>query len=138
MTIEEAKEMLPIMEAYAEGKVIQCRKIGTCEWKDIFDIQKFSPNLYYYRIKPEPQYRPFTTQEECLNELQNHVPYGILKNKETSKTVKIHGLYTEIFGRQLKIAISNDCDNCWETANFAYYSYEFKDGTPFGIKEEIL
>ena len=54
MTRENAKKLLPIIAAYAEGKVIQMKFARADKWKDIneptFD---FAPG--HYRIKPEPR-----------------------------------------------------------------------------------
>lgn len=64
MTREEAKEMLPIIKAFCEGKRIQ---FLFDEWKDIDEIgiREFLENPELYRIKPEPKYRPFKDTEEC-------------------------------------------------------------------------
>lgn len=61
MTKETARELLPIMGAIAEGKAIQSRSKGGADWQD-FD---HNPSLYNldYRIKPEPQFRPWTYEE---------------------------------------------------------------------------
>ena len=66
MTREEAKEYLPIMQAFAEGKDIQIRNITDDGWDDINDDRmSFCAKAEAYRIKPEPKCRPFKTQEEC-------------------------------------------------------------------------
>lgn len=82
MTREQAKELLPIIQAYAEGKDIQWR--NHCKnWIDIDErdglITEFP--LSAYRIKPELKYRPFKTKEECWNEMMKHHPFGWLKSK---------------------------------------------------------
>ena len=61
MTREEAKELLPIIQAFAEGKTIE---IGDNRgWRDlIIDSPKFDCEPSCYRIKPEPIYRP---SKEC-------------------------------------------------------------------------
>ena len=63
MTREEAKELLPIIQAFAEGKTIQYE---TREgWIDLDTLNPHSAVLSKYRIKPGPKYRPFTHVEEC-------------------------------------------------------------------------
>lgn len=53
MTRDEAKALLPIIQAYAEGKVIQ---IATKEgWKDLANPPCFTMAVDRYRIKPEPR-----------------------------------------------------------------------------------
>ena len=67
MTREQAKELLPIIQAYAEGKTIQYRRSAEGKWEDV----TFGENLSFidtssnYRIKPEPKYRPFRTKKSA-------------------------------------------------------------------------
>ena len=83
MTREEAKILLPIIQAYAEGKVIECRTKPSVlskswqdmnEWTEMKEIE-FCKNIEY-RIKPESKYRPFKDAEECWQEMQKHQPFG--------------------------------------------------------------
>ncbi len=123
MTREEVKEMLPIMQAYAEGKTIQFLDEG--KWIDLFESDFYkSPDRY--RIKPEPKYRPFNTKEECWNEMMNHHPFGWVKEISSEMLYLINGISNE------SIVIMEDINSFKEAMNI----YEFKDGTPFGIKEE--
>lgn len=64
MNRERAKELLPIIQAYAEGKEIQTRKHEGYDWCRA-DCPDFYDNIQY-RIKPEPpapKYRPFNADE---------------------------------------------------------------------------
>ena len=65
MTREEAKELLPIIQAFADGKTIQVWYNDT--WQD--EEYPSFVELNLFRIKPEPKYRPFKTKEECWNEM---------------------------------------------------------------------
>lgn len=56
ITREDAKKLLPIMKAFSEGKQIQHFNID--KWEDT-DFMPFTDHPSYYRIKPEPKYRPF-------------------------------------------------------------------------------
>ena len=53
MNRERAKELLPIIEAYANGDTIQSRVIGCDQWIDNPDTNW--PDDFEYRIKPEPR-----------------------------------------------------------------------------------
>ena len=64
MTREEAKELLPIIQAWAKGKSIQVRTENR-PWFDLLDNRLVIGKIFEYRIKPEPKYRPFKNQEEC-------------------------------------------------------------------------
>ena len=132
MTREQAKQLLPIIQAYAEGKTIEFLTDGT--WVAMIDTTpKFDCEPSKYRIKPEPKYRPFKTQEECWNEMLKHQPFGWLKSKKTGSVGLIGTLYTK---DEVLMII-------WATKEYNSYSsfdvfndYVFADGTPFGIKEE--
>ena len=113
MTREQAKELLPIIQAWAEGKNIQFLSDG--EWHDINQAD-FTCYPDKYRIKPEPKYRPFKGVEECWNEMQNHHPFGWIKR---------NGKYVNI----TFVSGENSYDD-------SFKSFTFVDGEPFGIKEE--
>ena len=124
MLRKEAKELLPIIQAFAEGKAIQY-KTKYVDW-----IETDCPTWVkqsQYRIKPEPKYRPFKTQEECWNEMLKHQPLGWLRSK------RIKDIYQLITIKDGEIRIFADLPLYFSRA---YREYEFLDGTPFGIKEE--
>ena len=125
MTREEAKELLPIIQAFADGKTIEIydEEQKTMVLKD----PHFDCASLRYRIKHEPKYRPFKTQEECWNEMMKHRPFGWLFNKE-SECYVYPVLYTSI------TAVFADKS----TANFnsMFKNYTFADGKLFGIKEK--
>lgn len=133
MTREEAKELLPIIQAYAEGKTIQVRINNDSSWTDLLDDKLEISNLYEYRIKPESKYRPFKNQEECWNEMLKHQPFGWLKSKKTGSVGLIGTLYTK--DEVLMIIWATNEYNKY-TSFDVFNDYVFTDGTPFGIKEE--
>ena len=123
MTREETKEMLPIIQAFAEGKTIQYRTEDG--WKDISN-PKFNDFPNEYRIKPETNYRPFKSQEECWNEMHKHPDFGwvLVKDSKIMYHICVVGI-----GYVLIDSIS-------PTFSEAFAEYKFTDGTPFGIKEK--
>ena len=96
MTIEEIKEAAKVMEAYANGKKIQCNDnhLGNGEWVTT-DNPSFNWDKYAYRIKPEPKYRPFKTQEECWQEMLKHQPFGWVKGKYSSVLYHIESIASD-------------------------------------------
>ena len=112
ITRENAKELLPIIKAYSEGKEIEY--FNGLKWEDREEFY-FSADPSYYRIKSK--YRPFKSVKECWNEMQKHQPFGWIKSKFIQSYF--------IFGID-------------ENSKFDYRfnNYTFADGTPFGIKEE--
>ena len=129
MTREEVKKMLPIMQAYAEGRTIQFLDGG--KWFDLSESD-FYKSPERYRIKPEPKYRPFKTKEECWNEMQKHQPFGWLKNKKRESVILIGNVYMD--KEVLIVWATNERD--YNSASMVFNKYVFADGTPFGIKEE--
>ena len=82
MTREKVKELLPVLEAYANGKTIQyCNQ--EYHWEDVKPDEQldFGGDVINYRIKSEPKYRPFKNAEECFEEMQKHQPFGWVKNE---------------------------------------------------------
>ena len=61
MTREEVKDLLPILQAFAEGKQIQ--KLSSGFWVDVDSF--YSNNTETYRIKLSPKYRPFAKQRSA-------------------------------------------------------------------------
>ena len=132
MTREEAKELLPIMQAFAEGKTIEFRSYGGA-WK-VANTPTWSSHLIY-RIKPEPKYRPFKTKEECWNEMQKHQPFGWLKSKKNGRFHCIgEVLWSDEF-KTVNIALSTS-ESLSRSSVSMFDEYTFADGTPFGTKEE--
>lgn len=116
MKRKEVKELLPIMEAYSEGKDIEILNING-EWELLTD-PVFDDEPSRYRIKPETTYRAFKSKEECWEEMKKFQPFGWVKDK-----------YTDQYSIISILEKSTDFD-------FLFKTYTFIDGTPFGIKEE--
>ena len=129
MTREELKEAAKVMEAYANGKKIQCNY--NCQdnegWVDT-DNPSFNWDKYVYRIKPEPKYRPFKNQEECWHEMLKHQPFGWIRNNDTQRLCNIGSIGRNNYGVVI--------DNSILYFDLAFNTCNFVDGTPFGIKEE--
>ena len=126
MTREEIKKMLPILQAFADGKTIEsrCIKGDKSLWYDDED-PSFDDDLEY-RIKPEPTYRPFKDVEECWMEMQKHQPFGWLKSKKD-------GYYSFITMLNYRFRL-NGYDG-WRFDD-VINKFTFADGTTFGIKED--
>ena len=130
MTREQAKELLPIIQAFAEGRDIEYRSKGFNEnWKKVTQIPELSFKSFEYRIKPEPKYRPFKDAKECMAEMLKHQPFGWI----TSQGAFFYIIYIEdkLFG------YGSACGTILHSEfNDVLKSFTFADGTPFGIKEE--
>ena len=127
MTREETKRLLPIIQAYADGKNIQYLNKDFI-WDD-FEDQTFFGGVSY-RIKPEPKYRPFKTPEECWNEMLKHQPFGWIKNKITNSLYNITNIYKK------DDIVNITTEDSVLTSSELLNNYLFIDGISFGIKEE--
>lgn len=136
MTREEAKELLPIIQAFAAGKQIQDAIEGLTDWVDTDEINlEYEGQKIKHRIKPEPKYRPFRTQEECWNEMMKHRPFGWLKSKMNGRFSCIGEVYGSDEFETVYIALSTS-ESLSRSSDSMFEQYTFDDGTPFGIKEE--
>ena len=127
MTREEAKELLPIIQAFVDGKQIQDTLEGLTDWCDTDEINlEYEGQKIKHCIKPESKYRPFKTKEECWNEIMKHQPLGWIRESNT----KI--LYNISMIDDCYLSTQDQSNHLVDTLNI----YEFIDGTPFGIKEE--
>lgn len=128
MNRQEAKQILPIIRAFADGKTIEFKNTFG-NWINCGEIM-FNWPPKDYRIKPEPKYRPFKDAEECWQEMQKHQPFGWIKDKINNQyhnilSIDDYGITPNLFDenpqRKYKDTISQN--------------FLFADGTPFGIKE---
>ena len=136
MNRNQAKELLPFIQAFAEGRPIQYRMkdIKSAKWNDIDkNYHEFSPHSFQYRIKPELKYRPFANAEECWNEMLKHQPFGYVYFADDNLYHNIIMLAPEQGCHEAYIRIGNcTVRGLEETFRIA----TFADGTPFGVKEE--
>ena len=130
MDRNQAKALLPIIQAYAEGKEIEIFDCTKKMWETAI-LPHFDCDSIFYRIKPETTYRPFKDAEECWKEMLKHKPFGWLKSKEATEDVyfTITGLTNGTHGAML------NSSGGWSFSGLFDY-YTFADGTPFGVKEE--
>lgn len=138
MNRNQAKEFYPFLQAFAEGKVIECRTKPSAlskswqdmnEWTEIKDITYW--NNIEYRIKPESTYRPFKNAEECWAEMLKHQPFGWL----ISQNGEVNSLIISIDNEGLIIGDRNNGVMGFVTAT-DLFKIKFADGTPFGVKVE--
>ena len=129
MTREEAKRRAELYSTLAEGKTIQVQNPNGGEWFDVkIETLRSICEEFNYRIKPEPKYRPFKTQEECWNEMLKHQPFGWVRNNDTQRLCNIGSIGRNNYGVVI--------DNSILYFDLAFNTCNFVDGTPFGIKEE--
>ena len=132
MDRNQAKEFYPILQAYAEGKVIECRTKPSFiegsdvpnDWTEMKEIEFW--NNIEYRVKPKPKYRPFKDAEECWQEMKNHQPFGWVKDKKDGH----HALITAVYDT---CRMSLNGNAAW-TLSGIIDLFTFADGTPFGVK----
>ena len=133
LTREEAKRRAELYSALAKGKSVQVQGIDG-SWVDV-DIDKLNYFIEtpIFRIKPEPKYRPFESQEECWNEMMKHQPFGWLKSIRNQEKVHIGRVFEVKDFALITLSINEGINN---DSSYFFNEYTFADGTPFGIKEE--
>ena len=130
MDRNQAKEFYPILQAYAEGRVIESRTKPSAvkstdipnDWTEMKEIEFW--NNTEYRVKPKPKYRPFKDAEECWHEMQKHKPFGWVKStlfKDLALVKRVTTLYVEI---------NRDIIDYKD----ALEKFTFADDTNFGVK----
>ncbi len=129
MRREEAKQLLPVIQAYTEGKEVQYYYENGGKWCGC-EEPNFNTDVEW-RVKPEPTYRAFNSQEECWAEMRKHQPFGWL---EDDRFGKIHLLVCYVSDNYIRCYIDKG------TREYNYINAKerltFADGTPFGIKVE--
>lgn len=131
MTREEAKAFYPILQAFADGKVIETRTDPNVVGKGLEDMNDWTEmneiehwNNIQYRVKPEPTYRPFKDAKECWSEMLKHQPFGWVKStlfKDLALVKRVTTLYVEI---------NRDIIDYKD----ALEKFTFADDTNFGVK----
>lgn len=134
MDRNQAKEFYPILQAFAEGKMIECRTKPSAvkgtdvpnDWTETKEIEFW--NNTEYRVKPEPKYRPFKDAEECWTEMNKHQPFGWVLNKSNGRAYNIQSVLLKdgcVYIRSSYVELGR-----------ALIEYTFADGLPFGVKVE--
>lgn len=119
MTINRAKELLSIIEAFTKNKVIQYCDNNKNIWIDT-DEPRWG-DYVKYRIKPEPKYIPFTFED-----MKSVRDKWIYFNNDTKRLIKINTYSTQ--GIVFSINTNNSYYNYDDLLKF----FSFEDGTPCG------
>ena len=135
LTREEAKRRAELYSALAKGKSVQVQGIDG-SWVDV-DINKLNYfiEIPIFRIKPEPKYRPFESQEECWNEMLKHQPFGWAKSKKSERHFSIGSVLWDNDFNDVFVTFAFD-GMLGRSSKSVFEDFTFDDGTPFGIKEE--
>ena len=125
MEREEIKRRAELYSALAEGKTIQILNMEG-NWVDV-EVKKLNyiPETLKFRIKPEPKYRPFKSQEECWQEMHKHPDFGWVTDGYYKSTISVKSDSIVVTISSLEYDFGK-----------AYIHFTFADDTPFGIKEE--
>lgn len=140
MTREEIKKVLPVIQAFTEGKVIQTKN-GDETWITIgketdLNIESLAEYPDCFRIKPEPQYRPFKDADECWQEMLKHEPFGWVVIIENNLSIKYNIQALVQDGVKSTAVLTDDVMSEKFPFEGVLQKFTFVDGTPFGIKKE--
>lgn len=117
-----AKALLPVIQAAADGKDVEVRFKGSK--KDLWELRtnsgaRWDLSNFEYRIKPEPKLRPYTREEwERVDKVRDK-DTGVVSSvlSVTDCTVYVYGLYGFGF-------------------HDAMERFEHLDGSPCGVMEK--
>ncbi len=143
MRKEKIRQLRDVMQAYVNGKTIQYYKVDLSfkikhpgepnfnnKWVDVDEEHLFRPDMYDYRVKPEPKYRPFKDSDECWQEMLTHQPFGWVKYQCDFFQI-IHVDDNLIgYGSACGTILHSKFEDIFKDSTFA-------DGTPFGVKEGV-
>ncbi len=129
MDRNQAKEFYPILKAYAEGRVIECRTKPSAikgtdvpnDWTEMKEIEYW--NNTEYRIKPEVKFRPFANAEECWEEMMKHQPFGWVVGRRYGVMYLIRCLDGVSVYTSIQYSFKD-----------AFDKFAFADLVPFGVK----
>ena len=124
MTREEIKRRAELYSALADGKTIQILNMEG-NWVDVeVNLLNYIPETLKFRIKPEPKYRPFKTQEECWEEMHKHPDFGWVTDGYYKSTISVKSDSIVVTISSLEYDFGK-----------AYIHFTFADGAPFGKEE---
>ena len=138
MTREEWKKVLPIAQAYAEGKTVQVR-LNDDFWTDCNKLD-FDSNLDDYRIKPESETRSFKNIDELTRTWKEIYPSQLC----IKPFIWIQNRFTE----EVELIVTYDYANSFHdddrvetstrvlTMDDLYQEYRFPNGDICGVKNE--
>lgn len=158
MTREKARELLPIIQAYAEGKKIQVESHNH-KWFDVTELDN-DFELLNYRIKPEDEeykligrdcadkqnlkeyqktrfYRPYKDCDELIDSYKRK--HCIVNNEDVMPAIWVKNnndntkrLITTFGDIYVKVGVKTKPVSLY----VLYTDYEYLDGTPCGINLE--
>lgn len=155
MEKEKIKQLMDVMQAYVNGKTIQYYKVDLSfkikypgepnfnnKWVDVDEEHLFRPDMYDYRIKPEPKYRPFKNAVECWLEMLKHQPFGWVKEKGNKPSYELLACVSENDEAPISFAVYGSVgmgiiDRPSIEFNEMFNAFTFADGAPFGVKAEV-
>lgn len=111
-------EMCAVMQAFKEGKTIECRMFMYDEWEETDDIE-WDWALFDYRVKPESEYVPYDSVSEIDRSKW-------VRKKDAPNLLRA---ITMINASENELHISGHCPLTLERF-FEFFEYE--DGTPCG------
>ena len=136
MTREEAKELLPIIQAYAEGKTIQMKTFDNDNWCDTTGLPlNFDCEPRKYRIKPDEIWRPYKDYYEMIEDFKKRfnaiVPSYIMPSIWVKHNSDISIITRFDKSRPEGIYINNTYRNFDDL----FECYTYLDDSPCGVKE---
>lgn len=127
MNRQQAKELLPIIQVFAEGKEIEIKTKGGNEWYKLEEDDMQYIDFKKCDLRMKSKYRPFKNKKECWEEMLKHQPFGWIKDASVICNV--------VSIREDGIITNTNVGNNWYDFENSF-NLKFVDGTSFGMKDE--
>lgn len=116
MTRIEIKKIIKVLIAYAEGKALQAKPIGSKDsrWEDVTEDCDFHNPFWEFRVKPEPKLVPFTFEDAPLfrdkwvKHINNGIPTRITEYSQHAIHVSTHNAFTFTYMEFLRLFVFVD------------------------------
>lgn len=125
------EDKIKVMQAFLKGKTIQVKSIEyNSDWEDIADTN-WNWDDYEYRVKPEPEYRPYKDTDEMIEDykVRSKCPFDLnmfpciwVRNKANKAKYYITGFTENLVQWQGTL----------KSLDILFEEYTYPDGSPIG------
>lgn len=132
MKREDAKKLLPIIQAYAEGKKIQV-KFPDDSWHDAVIPIDFDCEPDKYRIKPEEAYRPYKDCDEMIEDFKKR--FNVAVPDYAMPLIWVESNNDKQFITEFNYKSYIYINSIWYSLGDLFKYFTYLDGSPCGVKE---
>jgi len=96
MTLEATKHAIEVMQAYVDGKEVEClaRRVSGDEWEKVVS-PAWNWIRYDYRIKPEPREYYLNIYKEAVTVFANRIDANVCAKSDRVACIKVREVIEE-------------------------------------------